>query len=57
MRAQGLSTREKEPADLQRIADILRKSNYQGFVVPEFEEPLAHKNIPAALQELRAAIS
>ncbi|MDP7010696.1 MAG: sugar phosphate isomerase/epimerase family protein [Verrucomicrobiota bacterium] len=49
---------KKEPADLKRVADILRKASYQGYVVLEYEaakDPYAA--IPLLLKELRAILA
>src|SRR6266853_3969306 len=35
---QRRGSKERERADLNRLADILRKANYQGWVALEFEE-------------------
>ncbi|WP_286177812.1 sugar phosphate isomerase/epimerase family protein [Rhodopirellula sp. JC639] len=44
------------PADLDRIAGILRDSTYQGFVVLEYEDEHPYDHIPAALDRLRKAL-
>ncbi|MEM9364831.1 MAG: sugar phosphate isomerase/epimerase family protein [Planctomycetota bacterium] len=44
------------PADLNQIAAILRESNYQGYVVLEYEEEAPLDHIPAALEALRSAL-
>ncbi|QEF97570.1 Xylose isomerase-like TIM barrel [Stieleria maiorica] len=44
------------PADLDRIAGILRDSTYQGFVVLEYEDEQPYDHIPAALDRLRSAL-
>ena len=49
---------KKEPADLKRLADILRKANYQGYVVLEYEaaeDPYAA--IPPLLKKLRGLLA
>ena len=49
---------KKEPADLKRMADILRKANYQGYVVLEYEaaeDPYAV--IPTLLKKLRGILA
>ena len=46
---------ERYPADFDRIADILRDANYQGFVVLEFEEEDSREQIPRFLDQLRQA--
>lgn len=40
-------------ANLTRVSSILKKARYQGFVVLEYEEKEAFKNVPKALNELR----
>lgn len=48
---------EKVPADLGRIIDILKKSDYAGYVVLEYEEPEDPRTeIPRLLKELRELI-
>ncbi len=47
---------KKYEADLPRIGKILREGGYQGFVILEYEEDQAYKNIPTAHQELRNAL-
>ncbi len=52
MRAKG---KPSEPADLDRIAEMLRKVNYQGYVVLEYEaKEDARKAVPGYLEKLRA---
>ncbi|MEM1228191.1 MAG: sugar phosphate isomerase/epimerase family protein [Planctomycetota bacterium] len=46
----------RTPADIPRIASILRESGYQGFVVLEYEEDDRTEGIPRALEELREAL-
>ena len=49
---------KKEPADLKRLADILRKANYQGYVVLEYEaaeDPYAA--IPPLLKKLHGLLA
>ena len=49
---------KKEEADLKRMADILRKANYQGYVVLEYEaaeDPYAV--IPTLLKKLRGILA
>ena len=49
---------KKEEADLKRMADILRKANYQGYVVLEYEaaeDPYAV--IPTLLRKLRGILA
>ena len=48
----------REPADIPRVAKLLRAGGYNGFVVLEYEEPgdpLRH--IPPALAQLREALA
>lgn len=47
---------KEEPADLNRIAGILRDAGYQGHVVLEFEDEQPYEKIPAAHEQLRAAL-
>lgn len=44
------------PADMDRIAGILRDSGYQGFVVLEYEDEDPYEHIPAALDRMRKAL-
>lgn len=44
---------KKYPADMQRIGKILKDSNYQGYVVLEYEDEAPYQQIPSALAELR----
>ena len=49
---------KKEEADLKRMADILRKANYQGYVALEYEaaeDPYAA--IPPLLKKLRGLLA
>jgi len=41
------------PADLGRVIDILRRANYRGYVVLEYEEDDPHGQIPRYIEELR----
>ena len=43
-------------ADLTRIGQILKKGKYQGFVVLEYEEEKAFKNVPGALEKLKVVL-
>ncbi len=49
--------RKKSPADMNRIAKILKDGGYQGFVNLEFEEDKPYENVPAALDRLREALA
>lgn len=54
---QRLGSKEREKADLNRLADILRKANYQGWVALEFEEKGdPWEGVPPALAKLRTVI-
>jgi len=44
---------EKFDADLVRVGKILRKANYRGNVVMEYEEEKPFENVPAAMDQLR----
>ncbi len=47
-----------EPADLKKLAHILRQANYQGFVTLEYEaKPDPWQAVPEHLKRLREAIS
>jgi sugar phosphate isomerase/epimerase len=46
-----------QPADFDRIAGILRQSNYQGFVALEYEEEAPYDRIPELLQRMRKAFA
>ncbi len=46
----------KQPADLPRIIDILRRAHYRGYVVLEYEEDQPHAEIPRYIEELRSLI-
>jgi hydroxypyruvate isomerase len=49
---------EKKEADLKRFADLLRKANYQGYVVLEYEAPTdPHKAVPPLLKELQGILA
>ena len=46
-----------EPADLKKIAALLREANYQGWVALEYEsKPDPFTAIPEHLKALRAAL-
>ncbi len=45
------------PADFERIAEILRKTNYQGFIVLEYEEEAPYERIPELLGRMRRAFA
>ena len=48
---------KKQPADYKRIVDMLRKHNYRGYVVLEYEEKADPKReIPKLIQELRELV-
>ena len=49
--------REHYPADFDRIADILKRANYQGFTVLEYEEGNPFDEIPNYLKKLDAALN
>ena len=49
--------RKRYPADLNRIASILKKANYQGFVVLEYEENDPFGEIPEWLEKLDKALN
>lgn len=45
------------PADFERIAEILRKSNYQGFIALEYEDDEPYERIPELVLQMRAAFT
>jgi sugar phosphate isomerase/epimerase len=45
------------PADMGKIAAILKAANYQGFVILEFEEQKPYERIPETFAALRQALS
>ena len=47
---------KKYPADLDRIAGILRDGNFQGFVVLEYEDEEPYENIPKLTESLRKSL-
>lgn len=48
--------KKKEPADLGRVVEILRKANYRGYLVLEYEESDPYGEIPKYLSDLRKLI-
>ena len=49
---------EKKEADLKRFADLLRKANYQGYVVLEYEAATdPYKAVPSLLKELQGILA
>ncbi|MEL6105188.1 MAG: sugar phosphate isomerase/epimerase family protein [Planctomycetota bacterium] len=46
----------KYPADLDRVAGILKDSNYQGFVILEYEESEPYEEIPRYADQLRKSL-
>lgn len=49
--------RKHYPADLDRVAKILKTANYQGFVVLEYEESKPFEDIPGWLQKLDTSLN
>jgi sugar phosphate isomerase/epimerase len=47
---------KKYPADLPRIATILKNARYQGFVILEYEDERPYENVPPIMDQLRAAL-
>lgn len=47
---------KKYPADMNRIAGILKDAGYQGFVILEYEDEDPYENIPRAHEALRQAL-
>ncbi len=47
---------KKEPADLGRVIELLRKANYRGYVVLEYEEADPYGEIPKYIDQLRKLI-
>ncbi|WP_218933921.1 sugar phosphate isomerase/epimerase family protein [Rubripirellula lacrimiformis] len=45
------------PADMNRIAKILKDGGYQGYVILEYEDANAYDKIPAAHEALRSALA
>ena len=45
---------KKVDADLERISNILKKANYRGNIVLEYEEKDPIENVPIALERMRA---
>ncbi len=48
---------QRDDADFDRIAKILKVANYQGSIVLEYEEVNPYNNIPMTLAKLRGAFS
>jgi sugar phosphate isomerase/epimerase len=49
---------EKQPADLARLVDILRRAKYSGYLVFEYEEPEdPYQEIPKYLAKLRGILA
>lgn len=48
---------EHYPADLQRVAAILKEASYQGYVILEYEDANPYQNIPSKLRELKARLA
>ena len=48
---------KKYPADLSRVASILKEATYQGYVILEYEDEDPYQNIPAKLQELEKELN
>lgn len=44
------------PIDFNRVADILRTSNYQGFVALEYEDEQPYEKIPQFFEKMAAAL-
>ena len=42
---------------MQRIGDILKRANYQGFVILEYEDESPYESIPGAIDALREALA
>ncbi len=49
--------REKHPADLNRVASILRAGNYRGYVALEYEEEQPYERIPVWFGKMTAALA
>lgn len=47
---------KKYPADMERIGKILKKGNYQGYVILEYEDESPYERIPDALAALKQAL-
>jgi sugar phosphate isomerase/epimerase len=55
---QPRAAKQKQPADLKRIVQILRDANYQGYVALEYEaEEDAWSAVPRLLDQMRALIA
>ena len=49
---------KKEPADFQRLIDIMREANYSGYIVLEYEDNAdPYKAVPEYLKQLRDCIN
>ncbi len=48
---------EHYPADFDRIAQILKDANYQGFVILEYEDDRPYERIPEAAEKLKSALA
>jgi hypothetical protein len=48
-------SKEKTPADLERVVKILKDTGYAGHVILEFEEETdPYENVPPLLEKLQA---
>ena len=47
---------KKYPADMERIGKILKKGNYQGYVILEYVDESPYERIPDALAALKQAL-
>ena len=51
---QRAGTKQKEPADLKRLTDILREANFRGYVALEYEAEEEPKiGVPKAVEALK----
>ncbi|TWT93323.1 sugar phosphate isomerase/epimerase family protein [Stieleria varia] len=48
---------KKYPADMNRIANLLKESGYQGFVILEYEDEKPYEAIPEAFKSMREALA